>query len=294
MKRTLTALPTLAFPGNLIRCLVLCGGTFVLAGCSDSPPPRAEANEADRKAREQKDRPEAVDKGPEEKSPKASDEEALKTLNRAIEAHGGVRALEQVAKMVRVTSGVVVQGGKESAFNSTLTCDLPDRYRYDFEVGAEKTRIAWIVLKDRGYLVNGGMTQEMDPRFHEEQRQEGYVIYLTTLLPLRDKAYTLQALPEEKVRGNPAAVVRASKKGQEEARLYFDKSSGLLVQIARRSSVAGLVNSREYLYGEFKDFDGVKLPTHHVEQINGQRGVEAKSSTYTLPAQVDEKQFARP
>ena len=58
---------------------------------------------------------------------------------------------------------LATKDGMETPFTITLTCDLPERFRYDVETGPQKAQMTVIILKDRGYHVNGGMTQELPP-----------------------------------------------------------------------------------------------------------------------------------
>jgi len=230
-------------------------------------------------------------------APARADDEAMKILDRAISAHGGSTALERMPTMVRSQSGTLVLNGMKLPFSSTLNCDLPDRYRLDVELGPQKTRVNIIVIRERGWEVNGGVALDMGKDRHQEALKEGYALYLTSLVPIRQSKnnFTLKKIPDIKGHGGkPAAGLLVSQKGQDDVRMYFDKESGLLVQMERRGSLAGLVTTKDYIFADFKEFRGVKLPAHHIERFNGQEYMESKNCTYTFPSRADERLFAKP
>ena len=52
--------------------------------------------------------------------------------------------------------------------------------------------------------------------------------------------------------------------------------------------------TKEYVYSDFKDFDGVKLPTTSVELTDGKKMIEVSEFTYKFLPRVDDNQFTRP
>ena len=65
-----------------------------------------------------------------------------------------------------------------------------------------------------------------------------------------------------------------------------------------KSSASALQNGekvqKEYLYGDYKDFDGVKLPTKLTENVNGKKFTEITGATYKLLKSVDDATFGKP
>jgi hypothetical protein len=222
-------------------------------------------------------------------------DEAEKVVDRAIRAHGGLDALNKVSHAVRSMTGTLTFNGQEMNFSQDVTLDLPERYRLEMELGAEKRKLLVIVAGDKGWRVVGGSTQEMTPDFLNEAREEGHVVYLSSLVPLRrDRGVTLKLLPEGKVQGKPADVVQVSFKDRADAQLFFDRDSGMLVKISRKTAIGGLRAERDYTFGEFRDFSGVRLPTRWQEFINGMKQLDGKVSYYKFQSRADDRQFAKP
>lgn len=220
---------------------------------------------------------------------------AVTAVNKAIQAQGGLGALERARVMTRTSSGTMWRNAKESPFTSELLADLPDRYRLSIDLRSENMQILAVVNRDKGWQVNGGTTIEMAPEGLAEAREEGYVLHLSTLAPLiREKALTLQMMPAEKFQGKDVIAVKAAMKGHDDVLVYFDKESNLLVKMSRKTVFAGLTADREYVFGDYKEFSGAKLPTKMQELLNGRKYMEQKISDYRLHSRVEDKEFAKP
>lgn len=76
--------------------------------------------------------------------------------------------------------------------------------------------------------------------------------------------------------------------------LYFDKKTNLLVKIGRKAREAGVRVRKEYYYSDYKDFDDLKLPTHEIVSIQGNKYTDASGSTYKFLRSVDEDLYRRP
>ena len=125
-------------------------------------------------------------------------------------------------------------------------------------------------------------------------RNELYVLWLATLTPLKKDDVTLAPVADIKVNGEPAAGVKATSKGRPDVKLYFDKKTHLLVKVERRVSEAGVAVDKEDFYSDYKEFDGVQLPTKLTFLVSGRKFSELSSATYKLPKKIDESVFAKP
>jgi hypothetical protein len=169
---------------------------------------------------------------------------------------------------------------------------LPDRCRMVLELGSN--RIVLVLTRDKGWMQAGGVTQEMTKASFTERREELYVWWLQSLTPLAKADYELKPLADAKVNGQDTAVIKVSRKDYPDVRLFFDKKSGLLLKLARRATEAGLSISKEYYYSDYKDQDGVKLPSKEIITINGNKLTEVTFSKYKLLTRIDESTFAKP
>jgi hypothetical protein len=223
--------------------------------------------------------------------------EALAVLDQAIKARGGEAALAKAATMVRKAAGQMSVLGKDVPFADELTGQFPDRYRLEVDAappGAARFRLLVVLNGDKAWQSTGGAAGEQTAERVKELREEGYVQWLLTLVPLKKDDFGLSPLPEVKVNGQPAVGVKVTRKGHSDVKLYFDKDSHLLVRTERRASVAGTPVEKEEVYSAYKEFDGVKMPTKLVLYDGGKKFVEITSATYRFPSRLDDSTFNRP
>jgi hypothetical protein len=220
-------------------------------------------------------------------------EDALAIIDRAVKAHGGADALAKVRTAVRAGEGVLFQGDTKTPFTDELMLNLPNQWR-DSVVIDKKVHFAMAVNGEKGWQAVSGTVTEIGPARLKELREEIYILGLETLAPLQKPGFDLTPLPEIKIADRPAIGVKVSSKGHADAKLYFDNQTHLLMKIERSAQEAGLKLNKEYLFGDYKDFDGVKLPTRQVELLEGKEVMELTSASYKFPSKPDETVFAKP
>jgi hypothetical protein len=227
-------------------------------------------------------------------SVRADDREtALAVIEQAIKAHGGADALARSSNSTRSGKGTITVEGKELTVLTEVILSLPDKERV--AVVVEKQLPITIVLNnDKGWKLTGGAAADLPKDSLEDLRGEAYVWWLTTLVPLKKAPFELSPLPEIKVNGKPAVGVKAANKGQPDARLYFDKASGLLVKIERRAKEAGLEVFKEYFYSDHKELDGVKVPLREIHHVNGRKAFDITLTAFKVLAKPDESAFGKP
>jgi hypothetical protein len=219
-------------------------------------------------------------------------EEALAVIDKAIKTHGGEAALSRAQNVVRKGTGLIYDGTQKVPFNDLLMMSLPGKMRWALELDG-RFPVVNVISEKQGWRQAGGAVAELGNDALREMRDELYVWYLTTLIPLKQDGVELAPLPEIKIDGKPAFGVRVSSKGHPTAALFFDKSSGQLVKLTRTARMGGLMVDKETLYTAYKDFDGVRLCTQYLESVNGRKNNELKSATYEL-RKLDDNLFTRP
>jgi hypothetical protein len=218
--------------------------------------------------------------------------EADDLVDQAIKAHGGTEALTR-SQTALVTSSVTRFGAKPITFKTEAAMMLPDRWRSTcYHEGRVLAIIA--INGDHGWTSTGGPPQEMGKELLTEQRNQGYLLWLTTLVPLKRSDVKLKLTAEIKVNDHPAVGVLVSRTGWPNARLYFDKKTHLLVKIDRYAKVAGEKVYEEHFYGDHKTFDGANLPTREEVRLEDKRITEETGREYKFPRTIDENQFKRP
>jgi hypothetical protein len=221
--------------------------------------------------------------------------EALAVLDRAIEAHGGATALARATVVSRHSTGTLSPGVTPVPFTDEWLMDLPERFRLRAVLEPERTRVVRVLNGDKGWLVSGGMVGPMGKELLDEVREEVYVLWVQTLVPLKNAdRFQLSPLGEMKVLTRTGVGIKVASKGHQDVRLYFDKEGGLLLKVERRGlSGGGLVKKELFLAG-YKTFDGVKMPTRMLELVDGRRFSEVTKAEYKFPGKIEASAFNRP
>jgi hypothetical protein len=225
--------------------------------------------------------------------PAQAEEAPAAILDRAIKAHGGEAALTKALVCSRSETGAQGRPGKELTFTREVVRSLPGRVRWTTEV-RKRLKIIVVLNGDKGWERVGGPPVELNKQRLEELREVAYVDWVATLVPLKKAGFTLSALPEAKVDGQPVVGLKAARPGHADCNVFFFKSTGLLAKISRRVSRAGAPADEEHFFSDYKDFGGAKLPTKERTTINGQRFRELTVTGYKFLATVPAGQFDRP
>ena len=227
-------------------------------------------------------------------SVRAGDREtALAVVEQAIKAHGGEEALAKSVNSTRTGKGTGSFNGMEVPFTTEVVLSLPDKQRFNL-VADKKLHVTKVINGDKGWSLTGGASLELPKEQIQDLREELYVWWLSTLAPLKKDSFELSPLPEIKVNDKPAVGVKVASKGHADAKLYFDKTSGLLVKIERRAREAGLEVFKEYYYSDHKEIDGVKVPLREVLHVNGRKQHDVTLSAFKVLSKPDESAFGKP
>ena len=224
----------------------------------------------------------------------ADEKDAKAIVRRAIASHGGADALTKTLKCKRTDKGKQAVIDKEEPLVSQVTRDLPDKIRLQIKWG--KSFETTIVLDgETGWQAdNGGPATKMLATRTRELREEAYLWYITTLVPLLNPEFILTAIPESKVGGDAVLGVKVECKGHADTKLYFNKRNGLLIAAERRVSAAGIPVDKQYLYEGHRKFGGSMLPTKETENHNKRKWTEFAISDYSFPTKFEAATFAKP
>lgn len=210
---------------------------------------------------------------------------------KGIEAAGGEAALAKLNVLTIREKGIYYGMGDGLPYIGITTVAYPDKMRMEIEG-------VFVLVFDgkKGWVREKGETKEM-----KEDQVAGYLEnqragWMATLLPLKDKAFTLKTLPETKVKGAPARVVQASRAGYPDVKLYFDKKSNLLIKFAHQGRSEETKDKSvllETYFSDFRDVDGAKYAHKWEMTRDGKRYVESEI-TEVHAVKLDPQTFARP
>jgi len=217
-------------------------------------------------------------------------------VDKAIQAGGGAEKLAKTRTMVQTAKGQIMSFGAAVPATSEVTMHLPDRARWAFELdaGEQKVPVLLTLNGEKGWRSGGGAVKEMTKEEVQEQRERGYSLWLTTLLPLKDRDVELAALPDARIGDDETVGIKVTKKGRPEVKLYFNKKTNQLLKLERKGKDAGQDATFEHFLSDYKDYEGLKLASRHIEQAAGKKVADWTVSGYKFPARLDESLFGKP
>jgi hypothetical protein len=225
---------------------------------------------------------------------KASEKEAREIVDRAIKMQGGAAALARAAQCKRTDTGTQTLQGRDVPFTSYVARSLPEKVRLQIELN-RKVKTTIVLNGDKAWQSDGGApaVQLLSQRVRE-LREEAYLWWLTTLVPLTKPGVTLSTVPDIKVDGEAAAGVKVVFRGHHDVRMYFSKRNGSLVKVECQATEGGVKVDKEYFYSGYREFDGAKLHTKEIVKVNGQKWTAFAISDYSFPEKIEGGTFNKP
>lgn len=223
--------------------------------------------------------------------------DARALVNKAIKAHGGDKLAKFSASTVKL-KGTVHAMGQAIPFTGEVNTHGADRQKVEIEasVGAEKFRVINILNGDKGWSRMGEDTKELDKDTLANAKSQAYGAWVATLVPLKDKAFTLATVGEFKLEKRTALGIKVSRKGHKEVDLYFDKETGLLVKSESRvrDEGSGQEVTEETFYDGYKEVQGTKQAMKFTIKRDGKLFLEAEATEVELAEKLDASVFAKP
>jgi hypothetical protein len=224
-----------------------------------------------------------------------ADESPKDLLDRAFKAQGGYEKLAKLKATLVKGKGTMFLSNAEVSFTSEGAAQLPDKFKsvLKFEINGMKVTNVQMLVGDKASLIINGNPQELTEKMIKEMKEEVYVEYVTSLLPLRDAAFTLTALGESKVDGQPALGIKVASKGHRDISLFFDEKSALVVKVACKAfdPISDKEVSQEQFYRDYKSQDGNTYPTKSVVLQDDKKFMELEVTEYKNLEKLDESAF---
>jgi outer membrane lipoprotein-sorting protein len=225
-----------------------------------------------------------------------ADEPARLVLNKAIEAQGGAAALARFKGFAYSESGTrFAPDGTAQAATAKVAFQLPDKFRYEGRTPDGKPLVqvfdgehAWIRMGDR--------TEETKPDRLAATKELMYLLQVTSLVPLRDPAYTLTDLGDSTVQDRKVSGIKVARAGHPDVNLYFDRESSLLYRLTTRETdpQSGGQQDREEVTWDYRDVGGVKMSMYFKVWTNHKPRVEMKLTDVKCAEKLDDHLFAKP
>lgn len=219
-------------------------------------------------------------------------------LEKAIAAHGGEANLAKFTARTWKAKGKVHIQGMEINFTGDWAAGGLNKARtaISADFNGQQFQFTMVLNGEQGWRKMGEDTNEMSEQELKNERNNAHLSWISRLLPLKDKAYTLTMLKETTVENQPAVGINVARQGYNDIKLYFDKQTHLLVKADYQTfdmQSGGDVNA-ESIYSNFKDIQGVKVGMKQVVKREGAVFVESELSDFQLHEKLDENLFKKP
>jgi hypothetical protein len=172
------------------------------------------------------------------------------------------------------------------------------RFTLEFKNMGTTLTFTKIISGDKGWNKINDEVKPMPADELAEEKEEMYAKWVSSVRPLKDKAFKLAALGEIKIGDKAAVGVRVSRDGKRDINLYFDPASGMLLkneyQVKDIQGGANKEMQQETFFTDYKDFKGSKYPTKITINRDGKRYVEAVMTEVRPLETVDDALFAKP
>jgi outer membrane lipoprotein-sorting protein len=221
----------------------------------------------------------------------AGDDDGRAIVNKSIEASGGEKALATHNSVTFKEKGTFHGMGMAQPYAGTYHIQYPGQFRMEIE------GVFTVVLDgDKGWINAAGEIKEMDKKQLASQQNDYKAGYMASLLPLKDKAFTLKKLADAKVDKMDAQVVEASRKDWPTIKLFFDKKTNYLVKMEYKSKAADMDFKEVTMANVLSDFrkvDGAMVPHKMNMTRDGEKFVEGEVIEMKT-GKLDAKTFAMP
>jgi len=192
---------------------------------------------------------------------------ARAAIQRAIEALGGARRIDDVRAAHTEMKGTLYQGDRSVDFTAENWFQYPDEFKgvNRFPAGGGKTLAIVIVFDGKEAWIKNG---EQNARPFSgpglaEIKEEVYASQVQRLTPLLGRDYQLVPLQSINVDRKPAVGVRVTSRGHRPIDIYFDRATGLPVETVRQAS--DFADAKKYvqarLFSDYRTIDSLKTAT---------------------------------
>jgi outer membrane lipoprotein-sorting protein len=228
---------------------------------------------------------------------RAQEDDPRALINKAIKAQGGEKALAKYKAAQLKTKGTVHRMGG-LAFTSEDYLQKPDKIKQVVQVtimGKDYTQTIVFDGKKVWFKFNDDL-KDLGDKALELFKEMAYAEEVSNLIVLKDKKYKLSPLGEVKVEGRDAVGVQVSAKGHKDVNLYFDKAKHMLLKSETRTLDFETEQeiTQEKIYLDYKEQDGLQMPTKILILQDGKKYVEAEVTEIQLLESLDASIFAKP
>lgn len=224
---------------------------------------------------------------------KESDQIAVEHLRKAITAAGGEDRLNTIkAPTMWMETGTYYGMGAGVPFVAQYASYWPKRwYRQwiegQFAIGVAGSKVTLF----SGDATNG---RKLSSPMLEDTLHQTRVEWAQLLYPLIEDDYALSSVPGVDVEGKPTIGLKAVHASGSELKVYFDKSTFLLLKTEAKVVAREMGGKRvmsETFFADHQSFGGAKLPSKYKVLYDGKLMVEGVTGAIKTHATIDPAWF---
>jgi hypothetical protein len=225
--------------------------------------------------------------------------EVRQVLDRTIKAMGGEAKAARLRTVAWKGSARLNIDGKEITVKHDGLSQGWDLYKLDLDIQIEgmPLNLQVVLNRDKAWANQGGKVEEAPQKDVKPFRDMLNALRLVQMLPaLKEKDVKLSHLGELKVGDRPTVGLTVSRKGRADVSIFFDKENGLPLKTSVRAAPPGSQGQEkefEFLFSDYKDFDGVKHRTKITTRVDGNE-IVIELSEVRPREKLDASTFARP
>ena len=228
----------------------------------------------------------------------ADDAASRAIVEKAIEKNGGEKVLAKYKGTTSKMKGTIQINGAPVTFTGELSSQGADQMRINisFVLDGQSISFASGLNRDQGWVKINNDTVDMSAEQLTETKETTYSAWMTSLLPLKDKAFQLAPSGEIEIAGRKATGVNATREGHRPVNLFFDKESLRLVRSETRvrDDATSQDVTEESTYSEFKTVEGTQQAMKVSIKRNGKSHAGIEVEEFKLSEKLDDSVFAKP
>ena len=232
---------------------------------------------------------------PAEPMPEASEADMAKAkevLAAAVEAHGGLEKLQAVKNIVMEGRTSANSPAGPMQIEATSYYVYPDKFRQDLK--HPQGEMAYVFDGTSGFALTPMGVQPIPPQISVTFKDAVFRETLWLLTNLSQNDIPIQYAGTEEVGGKPASILITPQPSGAMLKLFVSEDTHYVVKLAYPDSSQGVTVNRETFMEDYRDVDGVKVPYHVVQNVEGQLFSDSKITSITLNAELDASLFQEP
>lgn len=224
---------------------------------------------------------------------------ARKLLDAAIDALGGTKRLAAEAALTGTSRGTLHLPTMKVPVRNEWTVQGIDQFRWVSVVtlNDSPSNVVLVLNKNKAWIKGGDNAANELPREQVEMLRHGFagLRLAENPLPLRGKEYTLSGLGEIKIDDRLAVGIKATRKGQPDLDLFFDKKTHLPIKATMRiKDLSGTDMAYTATFSGYKEVMGRQLFTRLTVHRDDTLGLEMERSDFKASDRLDAATFDRP